>query len=77
MNNIDLDRVRNDKIYNFKNNFSNDSSDKDDNTILYNNIGHTCDYIDIFDFSNKYNLLKKQISFFGHNVRSLTGKFNH
>ena len=76
MNNIDLDRVREDKIYNFKSNYSNDSSDKDDNTLLYNNVGHTCDYIDIHDFSNKYNLLKNQLSFFGHNVRSLTGKFN-
>ena len=76
MNNIDLDRVRSDTIYNLKSNFSNDSSENDDNSLLYNNNGHTCDYFDINDFSNTVNCLQKQISFYSHNVRSLTGKFN-
>ena len=71
MNNIGLDRVRDDLNYNFKNTFNEMTTDETDNISIYNHTGHTCDYIEIEDFSQNVENLDKQISFFSQNVRSL------
>ena len=75
MNNIGIDRVCTDKNYDFKNIF-NDFTDNDKNINIYNEVGHTCNYLDIDDFQQKVSDIKKQISFFSSNIRSLPGKWN-
>ena len=75
MNNIGLDHIRNDFIYNFKHSF-NDYNDDIDNSSPYYNIGHNCEYYDIEKFSEKVSGLENQTSFFSMNIRSLPGKWN-
>ena len=39
------------------------TADETNNMSIYSHTGHTCDYIEIDDFSNKVKDLNKQISF--------------
>ena len=76
-NNIGLDRVQTENYYNFKLNFNDSSNDADDaSSTIYDNNGHSCDYVEIDDFSEKILNIEKQISFFSLNIHSLPGKWN-
>ena len=75
MNNIGVDRVCTDNNYDFKYKF-NDSTDNNNNINIYHEVGHTCNYIELEDFQQKVSDIKKQISFFSSNIRSLPGKWN-
>ena len=75
MNNIGLDRVRDDLNYNLKNTLSDITAGETDNISIYSHTGHTCDYIEIEDFSRNVENLDKQISFFSQNVCSLPGEW--
>ena len=74
MNNIGVDRVRTDNFFNFKYKFDDESTENNQTATIYNNIGHTCDYVDLNEFQEKVSELHKQISFYSSNIRSLPGK---
>ena len=75
MNNIGVDRIRTDNSYDFKNNFNNNINEEQETVSIYGDTGHTCNYFDIEEFTEKAGSINKQISFFSHNVRSLPGKW--
>ena len=77
MNNIGLDHIYGNNIFNFKHTFSNNSDDSDDNISIYNRVGHSCDYFEIEQFSTKFQNTEKQISFYSQNICSLPGKWNN
>ena len=76
MNNIGVDRGSKDNLFNFKYNFDNDLTEDNSGSAIYNDIGHTCEYFELDGFQQKVSNLKKQISFFSSNIRSLPGKWN-
>ena len=73
-NNTGLDRVQTDPEYNFKNLVFNETDNND--STPYHNIGHSCEYFEQNEFSDKVKNISKQISTFSHNIRSLPGKWN-
>ena len=72
MNDIGLDQVRADLDFNFKHVLNND---EDEDSSIYNTIGHTCEYFEVDEFTSKVSSINKQISFFAQNIRSLPGKW--
>ena len=52
MNNIGLDQVRADQDYNLKHILNNEEEDDNDASI-YDTIGHTCDYLELEEFTTK------------------------
>ena len=76
INNIGLDLVQSDPIYDFKNQLD-DGNDNIDNDSPYNNIGHNCQYYNQDEFVDKTKHLKgSKFSTFSYNIRSLPGKWS-
>ena len=75
MNNIGLDHIHSNNMYNFKDIFTDDSNE-DDSVSIYNRVGHSCNYFDIEQFCTKVSDTDQQISFFSQNICSLPGKWN-
>ena len=73
-NNTGLDRVQTDPEYNFKNLVFNDTDNND--STPYHNIGHSCEYLEQNEFSDKVKNITKQFSTYSQNIRSLPGKWN-
>ena len=69
---IGIDHVcNNENLYNFKNVFNNSNgfqNYQETDLDIYSNIGHSCKYMDMDEFSNKYSHYDKQVSFFALNT---------
>ena len=44
MNNIGLDHIYSNNMYDFKDKFADNLNDNGDNTSIYNHVGHSCEY---------------------------------
>ena len=53
MNNIVVDLVSTDNLFNFKYKFTNDISEDNLDSEIYSNIGHTCEYFEVYDFQRR------------------------
>ena len=71
VDNIGLDRVQSEEIYDFKS----DSVQGNNPNLIYNTVSHSCEYYEIDEFQNNFSL-KNCFSTLSHNVRSLPGKWD-
>ena len=64
MNNIGLDHIYGKNIFNFKDKFTDNLNNENENISIYNRVSHSCDYFEIEKFTTKFTDTEKQKSFY-------------